>query len=219
MEMAETEDAARFFHSFADRFDTLYDEQRGPMMRWLDRRFRRDMFERFERTFESFGDLTDKTVLDVGCGSGPYLLEAVRRGAAHVTGIDPAQGMLDLARARLRSAELDGRYDLIASPFPGPALGEHDFAMVMGVMDYVADAPRFLEALRPLVRRTAALSFPSRHWLRTPIRAVRYRLRRCPLFFYDAAQIERLAKEAGYSRVRIHKIHGAGLDYHVCLNP
>ena len=42
----------------------------------------------------------------------------------------------------------------------------------------------FWQKLKPLVRRSAALSFPSIHWFRTPLRKIRYRLRNCPLYFY-----------------------------------
>ena len=217
--VATSEDAARFFDRFADQFDTLYDEQRGPFMRWFDKRFRSDMFARFALTFEAFGDLHGKTVLDVGCGSGPYVLEAFRRGATSVTGVDPAPGMLDLVRARLRGTPYEGKCELVHGLFPGLKLEAHDFAMVMGVLDYVADAEAFLSALRPLVRDTAAISFPSRHWLRTPVRSVRYRLRRCPVYFYDEWKIETLARRAGWGGIDIKKIEGAGLDYHVCLKP
>jgi ubiquinone/menaquinone biosynthesis C-methylase UbiE len=220
MAVVESADnAARFFDRFADQFDTLYDGRRSALLRWLDRRFRSDMFTRFALTFEAFGELTGKSVLDVGCGSGPYVIEALRRGASKVTGLDPAEGMLELCRVKLAQSSFSDRAELVQGLFPGPKLEPHDFAIVMGVMDYVEDAPRFLSELRPLVRELAAVSFPSTHWFRTPVRKVRYRLRRCPLYFYDADQIEKLARGAGFSKVKIHKIAGAGLDYHVCLTP
>jgi hypothetical protein len=89
----------------------------------------------------------------------------------------------------------------------------------MGVMDYVADAAAFLQELKALVLESAALSFPSRHWLRTPIRRFRYRLRRCPVYFYDADQIHGLCANAGFGQIRIQKIPGAGMDFFVCLSP
>jgi malonyl-CoA O-methyltransferase len=38
--------------------------------------------------------LHGQAILDVGCGSGRYLLHALRRGAARVTGVDLSLGML-----------------------------------------------------------------------------------------------------------------------------
>jgi SAM-dependent methyltransferase len=210
-------DAARFFNSFAETFDTLYDGKRNAVTRWLDARFRRDMFVRFALTFEALGDLTGRTVLDVGCGSGPYVVEALKRGARLVTAVDPAPNMLALTRGRLARAGLSERCRLVSGLFPIVALEPHDHAIVMGVMDYISDAGGFLAALRPVVRETATISFPSRHWFRTPLRTARYRLRRCPVFFYTEGDIRRLATGAGFSEATVRKIPGAGMDFHVCL--
>ena len=212
-------DAARFFDSFAEGFDSLYDGKRNFLMCWLDRHFRSDMFIRFALTFETFGDLSEKTVLDIGCGSGPYVIEALRRGARWVTAVDPAPGMLALTRKRLDSAGFASKCSLVEELFPGIDLQVHDHVIVMGVMDYVADARSFLVALRPLVKLSAVVSFPSKHWFRTPFRRFRYRLRRCPVYFYDETDIKQLASAAGFKGLKIQKIPGAGMDYHVCLNP
>ena len=59
------------------------------------------MFVRMELTLDFLGDLSGKSVLDIGCGSGIYMEMALKRGASHVTGIDPAEGMLRLARERV----------------------------------------------------------------------------------------------------------------------
>ena len=64
-----TNRSGEFFHGFADTFDTFYDGKRTPVMRWIDQRFRRDMFVRYSLTFDLLGDLQGRTVLDIGCGS------------------------------------------------------------------------------------------------------------------------------------------------------
>jgi 2-polyprenyl-3-methyl-5-hydroxy-6-metoxy-1,4-benzoquinol methylase len=210
-------DAARFFDSFAEAFDTIYDGKRNILMRWVDRQFRSDMFIRFILTFEAFGDLKGKTVLDIGCGSGPYLVEALSRGSNCVTGVDPAPNMLALARARLKHHGMIANCSLVEGLFPAVDLKPHDHVMIMGVMDYVADAQTFLIALRPLVKSSAVLSFPSKHWFRTPFRKFRYRIRNCPVYFYDETNIKQLCSAAGFGKIDIRKIPGAGMDYHVCL--
>jgi len=217
--MATDTCAAVFFDRFADRFDTIYDYQRGPFMRWFDQQFRSDMVVRFDRTFSSFGDITGKTVLDIGCGSGPYITEALRRKVSFVTGVDPAPEMLRIVRQRLDGTAFSSACDLIEGGFPAVDLEPHDHVIVMGVLDYVRDAERFISALRPLTRRSAAVSFPSKHWLRTPLRRFRYWIRKCPVYFHDEAQIRVICEQAGFSRIDVFKIPGAGQDYHVCLTP
>ena len=210
--------AAKFFDKFAEAFDTIYDGRRNFLMRSLDRHFRSDMFLRFALTFEG-RNLKEKTVLDIGCGSGPYVVEALSRGASWVTAVDPSPKMLALVRERLKRANLAERCSLVESFFPGVDVEAHDYVIVMGVMDYVADAGVFLAALKPLVKLSAAVSFPSKHWFRTPFRRFRYRLRRCPVYFYDETNIKQLCSAAGFGTMEIRKIPGAGMDYHVCLKP
>ena len=67
----------------------------------------------------------------------------------------------------------------------------------MGVLDYVESPSKFLKALRSVVRLSAVVSFPSTHWFRTPFRRFRYRLRNCPVYFYNESQIRQLAAKLG----------------------
>jgi SAM-dependent methyltransferase len=219
--MTESQTAAgTFFHGFADTFDTFYDGKRSPVMQWIDRRFRSDMFIRYELTFSRLGDLSGRRGIDIGCGSGPYVAEALRRNAAHVVALDPAPRMLDLTRQRIEKLGLRDRLTTVEGFFPQAAPpGLFDFAIVMGVMDYVEQPIPFLKALRQIVSGTAAVSFPSHHWLRGPLRKIRYKLRNCPLYFYDEPLLRAIGSEAGFSVVDIVKIPGAGMDYHVCLKP
>ncbi len=212
--------AGKFFDSFAESFDTFYDGKRSPVMQWIDRHYRSDMFARYALTFERLGTLTGQRGLDIGCGSGPYVAEALKRGASHVVALDPAPGMLDLTRKRIEKLGQLQKITLGEGYFPETVPpGTFDFAIIMGVFDYVADPVAFLKALRGILTGRAAVSFPSIHWFRTPIRKVRYRLRRCPLYFYDEPRIRSIGQQAGFRTVDIIKIPGAGMDYHVCLAP
>ena len=112
--------AATFFNGFAETFDTIYDQKRNVFMRWVDCTFRSDMFIRYALTFEALGQLKGSTILDVGCGSGPYIIEAFKRGACRVTGIDPAPNMLALVRQRLQQNGVgEDRCELLEGIFPG----------------------------------------------------------------------------------------------------
>jgi len=51
-------------------------------------------------------------VLEIGCGPGAGLAEALARGAAFVGGVDPSELMLNQARARNGGALAEGRLDL-----------------------------------------------------------------------------------------------------------
>jgi 2-polyprenyl-3-methyl-5-hydroxy-6-metoxy-1,4-benzoquinol methylase len=203
-----------YFDEAATTFDTFYDHKRSRFMQWVDRRFRSDMFERYRLTFEALEPLNGKTVIDVGCGSGPYSVEAARRGGKRVLGVDMAQGMIDLGRQRAAAAGVADRCEFVLGTFPEDSPQEiFDYAIVMGVMDYVANPSAFLSTLAQRVRLRAVLSFPSKHWFRTPFRKARYWLKQCPVYFYEPSQIEGLLKTAGFSDIKVEKIPGAGMDF------
>jgi len=217
--MSQTQ-AGTFFDSFAETFDTFYDGKRSHLMQWIDRHYRSDMFIRCALTFERLGDLTGKRGLDIGCGSGPYVAETLRRSAAQVVALDPAPGMLELTKRRIEKLNQVDKLVIVEGYFPQNApAGPFDFVIIMGVLDYVPDPVAFFKGLRPILTGKAVVSFPSKHWFRTPIRKVRYKLRNCPVYFYDEAQIAKIGRDAGFGTVDIQKIPGAGMDYHVCLAP
>ncbi len=203
-----------YFTDAAATFDTFYDGKRGPFMRWVDRKFRSDVFVRFEWVFEEIGDAAGKSILDIGCGSGPYSVEAANRGAERVLGVDMADGMLEIARRRAQAFKVDGACAFVKGSFPQDAPDEQfDHAIVTGVMDYVADAPAFINTVQKLVRKSAILSMPSKHWFRTPFREWRYRMKDCPVYFFETDEIRRWFSEAGFAETDIRKVPGAGQDY------
>ncbi|HEU0012431.1 MAG TPA: TIGR04290 family methyltransferase [Longimicrobium sp.] len=81
------------------------------------------------------GDLTGRTVLDIGCNAGFYSMEMKRRGAARVVGIDSEDLYLEQARF---AARVKGMRDLEfrkLSVNDVAELGEKfDFVIFMGVL-------------------------------------------------------------------------------------
>lgn len=209
------EDVQAYFNRAARSFDSIYDHKRTRLMQLVDRHFRSDMFRRFDMTFEAIEPLAGKTVFDVGCGSGPYIVRALQGGAARVVGLDLAPEILDLARARVEGSGFKERCELRVGAFPDdPPHEVFDVAMAIGVLDYVEDPVQFLEALRNAAR-LAIVSFPSNHWLRGPLRRGRYWAKRCPLHLYDQEDIRAAMAASGFDQVEITKLPGAGMDYFV----
>ena len=203
-----------YFERAAEDFDLLYAPHRqSAVMRWVNRHFRRDITERFLKTLEFAERISPRSVLDAGCGSGRYLPALASAGVTRLVGIDVSDAMIELARR-----ETDGiagaDIDLIRSEFQQWKTSESfDLIVAMGLYDYAADPARMLKRMRELTKDAVIASFPSRHWLRTPVRRIRYFLKRCPVHFYDRAAIESLGREASFATTEITKIKGAGMDY------
>ena len=74
----------RHFDADAERFDSIYETQKGPVMRWVDDVWRGVVRHRFELTLERVEPIAGRSFLDVGCGSGRYCLAFAQRGASRV---------------------------------------------------------------------------------------------------------------------------------------
>ncbi len=89
--------------------------------------------------------LRGRHVLDAGCGSGRYLLHALRRGASRVTGVDLSPAMLARAREAIDehggSAQADLRQgDLVAMPVPGSMADVTVCGLTIGHVEALAPA-------------------------------------------------------------------------------
>jgi len=127
--------------------------------------------------------------------------------------------MIDLARRRVAGLDTAStRCELVTGDFLEHRTSEvFDLVIAQGVFDYVSDPLPFLQRMKERARHSVVASFPSISIYRTPIRKLRYRIKNCPVYFYDRAAIDRLAGSAGFSRHEIHKIKGAGQDYFVAF--
>ena len=76
----------------------------------------------------------------------------------------------------------------------------------LGVVEYFEDPEQIVRIMHSLCNKKAVFSLPvEKHWL-TPQRRVRYKLRNCPLWFYDEAKIGALMARAGVDKFSIEKI-------------
>lgn len=197
--------AERRFEREVEQWDRIYDGG-GP---WLVRTWnavtRSNVRRRFDATFDLMSDWAGATVLDVGCGSGRYLARAASLGATQLTGVDVSQGMLDLAARRLGAAGVDA--ELHRGTFPDVTIeGTFDAVIVVGVLDYTADAGALLAGAARCCAGRVAATFPSRFAPRSVPRAIYWRSRGLGTHYYTRGDVSRLAAGAGLRTERIIRI-------------
>jgi demethylmenaquinone methyltransferase / 2-methoxy-6-polyprenyl-1,4-benzoquinol methylase len=123
-----------------DRIAPVYDVMNHVMTAGLDVRWRRLA----ARTAVQPGD----RVLDAACGTGDLAIADRKAGAAHVTGLDFSERMLE--RARRKAPELEWVHgDMLALPFGD---GAFDAATVGFGVRNVADLELALRELRRVLR-------------------------------------------------------------------
>ena len=171
------------------------------MNRIINRAFRKSMEIRYRKTLEGCQPIDGKRALDVGCGPGHSGIALARAGAAEVVGIDFADAMIRLAREQAREAGVNPRCSFLTGDFTTyQPTAPFDYAIVMGVLDYVEDPKPLIQRVLSMTTGRAFFSLPVAGGLLGFQRKLRYRSR-CPLFLYTRIQVEELFRSAAGARV------------------
>ena len=195
---------ARFWNDIAEEFDTIYTGRKGAVGRYLDQWLRKDIYQRFDWVMERSGDVTGLDICDIGCGSGRFVTEFVKRGAGHVTGVDVAPEMLRLSKELVAADGTANKCDFVlADVLNWKTQNVYDITIAIGFWDYIQDPPARLKLIRKLTRRTFLSAWP-RFWTwRMPVRKVRLEyIRGCPVYFFRRPQVEAMLRASGFEVVR-----------------
>jgi magnesium-protoporphyrin O-methyltransferase len=108
--------------------------------------------ERMRATLLSWlpADLHGCRILDAGCGTGAFALEAARRGA-RVVAIDLSPTLIGIARQRLAEESVAGAITLLAGDMLSDQLGHFDYVVAMDSLIHyrAADVATALNQLAP----------------------------------------------------------------------
>jgi SAM-dependent methyltransferase len=110
-------------------------------------------------------DFAGQSVLDVGCNAGFYAIEAKRRNAGRVLGVDAQRPQVDQARFASTVLGLDIEYKQISVYDLNPQiLGKFDFTLALGLIYHCKHVIMALEKLFQVTRGMLVLEsavFPS----------------------------------------------------------
>jgi SAM-dependent methyltransferase len=199
-----------YFQRRASRFASFYRSEtvaralgRGPL------------FDRLRGSVDIVAAVGARSVLDVGCGSGPLFAPLAGRGV-RITAIDPAPAMVALARHE-------------AEPFPDLVTVEErgwesiterdafDAAVALGVLDYVDDPVTLLTRMGQAASHVVA-SFPA-PGLRLRLRQVRYGARGVHVHGYTGDDLVALAGSSGLVATELIPLGQAGFLAHFTRRP
>jgi SAM-dependent methyltransferase len=188
------------FRAKAEQFDDLYEDER-PLVRLL----RPGLLRRRQLAVDTARSYGSPRMLDVGCGSGRIAELVLEASVGQYVGIDFAQEMLELARARLQ--RFGGRVELIEGDFMDTALeGRFEVVLALGLFDYLPEPARFSQRMFELCAPGGCVvgSFPAWSLIKGPIRKVRYEwIGDCPIFNYTRRGLESMFQESGFARVEL----------------
>lgn len=203
----------KYFEVGARNFDEIYDWMSGTsdktLKRLINKLFRKGMVERFKIALEECKP--QKSVLDIGCGSGRISLAIAEKGA-NVTGIDYSSQMIELARTYLTKYEKDTKRNLNITYICGDFMENcnsnkpFDITLAIGVFDYIKDPISFHTKMKNLSKEKMLASYPAKYAFQMPIRKVWLWTKKCPVYFYTKKKISLIYETIGINDYEIIKI-------------
>jgi SAM-dependent methyltransferase len=207
MSVDEARQIADYWDRIAPQFDAIYSGKKSRIARMLDRVFRRDMYQRFDWVMRKSNDIRNKTVCDVGCGSGRFVSALAQRGAT-VTGLDFAPTMLQLAKQLVDQDGVGTRCDFVLTDvLDWKTDRSFDEVIAIGFWDYVADPLPRLKVIRQISRGTFLSAWPRTGTWRMALRKVRLKLAGCPVYFWSESEVRNFLEQAGF-KIESCEIYG-----------
>jgi len=163
----------------------------------MDKMYRFDIQDRFDRTLAESSKESIKSVLDVGCGPGHFVIKFLEQNKK-VTALDIAPSMLDITKKRVDKLFPDSDVQYILDDYANYEFSEtFDAACVMGFFDYVEDPVKVLKKLLKDINKEIYISIPGNKGLLAFQRKIRYNLRNCPLYLYKETDLTKYLEQAG----------------------
>jgi 2-polyprenyl-3-methyl-5-hydroxy-6-metoxy-1,4-benzoquinol methylase len=193
-----------YFDKIADEFDSIYDNKGTLPTKIVHKLFRKAMFERIPLSVQESRPLQEKSVLDIGCGSGRLSFLLAKEGA-RVTGIDYAGRMIELAKKYQQQIKGVDGIDFICCDFMSdfPAENKYDISIALGVFDYIKDPMPLLRKVKKMTTTKIIASYPSKFAFQTPLRKLWLSSRNCPVFFYTKGELKNIYSDLGTEQIKI----------------
>jgi ubiquinone/menaquinone biosynthesis C-methylase UbiE len=203
---SERKETQKYFDRVPGQWDALYSHEnrlKYAINKWL----RKGLFRRYKLTFEHCGDLTGARVLDIGCGTGRYSIECAERGAGRVVGIDFAPSMIEYSQTVAEQMEVVEVCEFICGDFLLHQFEESfDVVLALGLFDYIREPELVFKKIASLKPRKFIASFPGYTFFWGIQRKIRDEwIKKCPIYYYTAEQLERLYREAPFSHFEIRR--------------
>ncbi len=195
-----SKDVSVFFDGYAHDFSSIYKEdtkKRSSFDKLMDKWFRKDIEDRFDRTVQGISKDSINSVLDIGCGPGHFVVKFLEQGKK-VTALDIAPSMLEITKQRVESMNTDDEVIYILEDYATHSFDQKfDAACVMGFFDYVEDPVSILKKLLQEVNQEIYISIPGNKGFLAWQRKIRYNIRNCPLYLYSLERLTQCLKDAG----------------------
>lgn len=196
-----------YFEDIAQEFDNIYDNEGTLITKITNKLFRKSLYERMPISLGECGDIKNKTIIDIGCGSGRLCYLLAKENASKVVGVDYSQKMIDIAKKFVKKKDLEEKIQFECVDFFAKyeTKEKFDISIALGVFDYLQNPEKFLDKIKRVTKEKIIVSYPAKYAFQAPIRRVWLYSRKCPVFFYTEPQLQRIYENAGLKEIKIMK--------------
>jgi predicted TPR repeat methyltransferase len=211
----QSEDYRAYWDRNIDKWSELYldishghETLAGP--RWfaslyqgtIGRIERRLMAERYAETVAFLKTYigAQTVVSDLGCGTGLFVVEALRLGAASVNAIDFTNAALEITKKNVAKHAPNGRATYTRADVQVDPVPKSDIAVAMGITCYLTDLSAFFANVLPTTGVLFSNFIDPAHWA-SRVRKVLPFLDVRSLQCYAPAEVDRLYAKHGWELV------------------
>ena len=178
-----------YFEDIASDFDSYYESPKGIFDRIINAWLRRPgLIKRLKISLEASNPTPGKKILEVGCGSGKFVVECAKRGA-DVCGIDISREMIEIAKDFCEKNKVEAELRI------GDATEElpkgFEVCIALGVFEYFEDPRTVLENMFASTNEGGKIIFsvPSLFTFQTPLRNVLLYYRNVKCYYYTKKRV------------------------------
>lgn len=178
-----------YFEDIALDFDSYYESPKGISDKIINAWLRRPgLIKRLKVTLEVSNPHQGKRILDVGCGSGKFVVECAKRGA-EVLGMDISREMIEIAKDFCveNKVEAELRIGDATKELPGG----FDVCVALGVFEYFENPKSILMNMFASTEKGGKIIFsvPSLFTFQTPLREVLLYHRNVKCYYYTKKRV------------------------------
>ena len=185
----------KYFETYAERFDGFYKKSKLNFFQKIVHNTLRKpgLICRFKITTQILGNVENKRILDVGCGSGVYSIYFSKMGA-NVIGLDFSSTMISLSRKNAEFEQSNCQF-ILKNFLEYKPIHNFDTLLFIGVFDYIRKRERFkyFEKVTDVISEDIIATFPKLFNHQSPIRYLWLLQQNCPVYFYTRKSIGKLA--------------------------
>jgi len=207
-----------YFEDIASDFDSYYESPRGIFDKIINAGLRRPgLLKRLKIALEASNPDQGKRILDIGCGSGKFVVECAKRGA-EVCGIDISREMIEIASHFCENNKVEAELRI------GDATEElpkgFDICIALGVFEYFEDPKPVLENMFASTNNGGKIIFsvPSLFTFQTPLRNVLLWYRDVKCYYYTKKRVMSLLDDFKFKEdVKKTEFYSYGPGLVVCV--